>query len=632
MFENRQVHHGTRLRQRPSGKWIAAERESSPRSHCRVQASRQRLVWSPGKCPPRFRRLLLEPLEARRLLSLDGIVRHQFIDFVGDSDSEFLYRTGPTAEIATLSVADTRKGDFVPTATLKKVNPGGSWEPVRDVSAGEKKLFSLDAGTTYGVEMHDNSYVETGEWFFAMEGMNPPSLDSQPIDHIGETVEAGTIEAGEIDEYTFTANSGDVVTLSLADTDRGDYHPRVELYAPSGTKVTLYSTLIPPSSVDPRAGKKAVSRALLETGKYVIQVFDDNYRHTGDYRLALERLQPPGADDIRVKLGDVVHGSHCPGSVDEFYFLGQAGSRVTVSLSEAEAGTDTELWAELYSPSGVKVGGAGRDDVKNGHKVVYQLPAETGTYVVQVFDGDYTHSERYGLAVEGLNPISDDALLIARNVSLPGLIDSMGEVDEYYFTLPSSLRVTVELTADDTVRYKPRVALYNSATGEFFGDDNRSVTATLAAGTYVIQVFDNDYTHTGEYQVKWNAPAVTPTVDFAPTAQTISEGGTASFSVQLSTATLGPVTVPFTLSGTATEGTDYLITPNPAVIPAGSVRATVTITALGDAQLEGNEAAIVTMGIPVGANPGTSTVHTATILNTPPRPTVSFTSPSQRRQ
>lgn len=120
---------------------------------------------------------------------------------------------------------------------------------------------------------------------------------------------------------------------------------------------------------------------------------------------------------------------------------------------------------------------------------------------------------------------------------------------------------------------------------------------------------------------------VMPDVSFTTASQSGAENGPAmTITVQLS-ATMGVnVTVPFTLSGTATGGgIDYTITPSPITIPAGQTTGTITISPVDDALDEDNETVIVTMGTPTNAALGATTVHTATIIDDDPTPTVAFT-------
>jgi len=136
----------------------------------------------------------------------------------------------------------------------------------------------------------------------------------------------------------------------------------------------------------------------------------------------------------------------------------------------------------------------------------------------------------------------------------------------------------------------------------------------------------------GNGTVSANLPitVVSPTVSFTTSSQSASESsGTMVITVQLSEAITTTVSVPFTLSGTATENTDYTITSSPVTIAAGSTTATITIGITDDALDEDDETVIVTMGDPSYATRGAITVHTATITDNDATPTVTFTSASQ---
>ncbi len=109
----------------------------------------------------------------------------------------------------------------------------------------------------------------------------------------------------------------------------------------------------------------------------------------------------------------------------------------------------------------------------------------------------------------------------------------------------------------------------------------------------------------------------TPTVTFTSAAQTVGEDvGTATITAQLSALSGRNVSVPFSLSGTATgSGTDYSITSSPVTINAGSTTTTITTTVINDSLDENNESVIVTMGSPTNATQGATPVHTVTITD-----------------
>ena len=91
-----------------------------------------------------------------------------------------------------------------------------------------------------------------------------------------------------------------------------------------------------------------------------------------------------------------------------------------------------------------------------------------------------------------------------------------------------------------------------------------------------------------------------------------------TFTISLSApAPAGGVTVNYaTSSDSATSGVDFLATSGTATIPAGQTNTTVSVSVLGDTDLEINETFLVTLSNPVGANIASGAgVGTGTITN-----------------
>jgi len=105
-----------------------------------------------------------------------------------------------------------------------------------------------------------------------------------------------------------------------------------------------------------------------------------------------------------------------------------------------------------------------------------------------------------------------------------------------------------------------------------------------------------------------------PTVAFTTANQNVTENtASATITAQLSAVSSQDVTIPFTPSGTATNGTDYTITASPMTISAGNTSADITLT-LTDDNVDGpDETVIVTMGTPTNATASGTISHTATI-------------------
>jgi hypothetical protein len=97
-----------------------------------------------------------------------------------------------------------------------------------------------------------------------------------------------------------------------------------------------------------------------------------------------------------------------------------------------------------------------------------------------------------------------------------------------------------------------------------------------------------------------SSPAALPnlaTVTVAATDASAGEAGSnsATFTVTRSGGTSTPLTVQYTLAGSALAGTDYGAPSGYLVIPAGSATATLTITPTDDALSEGTETLLLTL-------------------------------------
>jgi hypothetical protein len=124
-----------------------------------------------------------------------------------------------------------------------------------------------------------------------------------------------------------------------------------------------------------------------------------------------------------------------------------------------------------------------------------------------------------------------------------------------------------------------------------------------------------------------------PTIGFTSATQSAAEdAGSLAVTAQLSKVYSQLVTLPFSVSGTATPGglNDYTITASPIVIPAGKLTATVVITVVNDSLDEPDETVVVTLGLPTNAVLGATTVHTVTLLDddVAPSPDITVSPPA----
>jgi YD repeat-containing protein len=105
---------------------------------------------------------------------------------------------------------------------------------------------------------------------------------------------------------------------------------------------------------------------------------------------------------------------------------------------------------------------------------------------------------------------------------------------------------------------------------------------------------------------------ITTFVQIIATDASAGEWGTdtnCQFTVTRNGSTTSPLSIGFTVSGTASNGTDYTVASSPLVVPAGSPAATLTVRVLPDSLIEGDETVQVTLrsgpgfelGIPISA-------------------------------
>ncbi len=114
-----------------------------------------------------------------------------------------------------------------------------------------------------------------------------------------------------------------------------------------------------------------------------------------------------------------------------------------------------------------------------------------------------------------------------------------------------------------------------------------------------------------------------PTVNFT-LDQRVAEGATVTVTAILSEAASAyPVTIPYTVSGTATNPVDHNAANGNIVINAGTT-GSITFNVVSDAMAEPAETIVFTLGTPVNATTGTRTTHSITIMESNGAPLVAL--------
>ena len=118
---------------------------------------------------------------------------------------------------------------------------------------------------------------------------------------------------------------------------------------------------------------------------------------------------------------------------------------------------------------------------------------------------------------------------------------------------------------------------------------------------------------------------IVPVISIAATTPNASEpatsGGSATsgtFTLTRSVLTTGTTTVSLSLSGSATNGSDYTTIANTLAFAPGETTKTITITPLNDTLVEGGETVIATIGTGAGYTIGSPSSATVIIADVPP--------------
>ncbi|WP_283159907.1 Calx-beta domain-containing protein, partial [Microcystis aeruginosa] len=114
-----------------------------------------------------------------------------------------------------------------------------------------------------------------------------------------------------------------------------------------------------------------------------------------------------------------------------------------------------------------------------------------------------------------------------------------------------------------------------------------------------------------------NDDVTLPSITLAVSPSSVTEDGTTNlvYTFTRTGVTTNPLTVNYSIGGTATNGTDYAALPSSIAFAAGLSTATVIVDPTADTTVEPNETVILTLASGTGYTVGTTTPVTGTITN-----------------
>ena len=146
-------------------------------------------------------------------------------------------------------------------------------------------------------------------------------------------------------------------------------------------------------------------------------------------------------------------------------------------------------------------------------------------------------------------------------------------------------------------------------------DATATVTLSIGLHTLTLEVTDDDGDTSTDTVIVTVNPANQVTVT-ASTAQATEAGPTNGvFTVTRAGGTSAPLTVLYTVAGTAATGSDYTSLSGSVTIAEGASSGTIVVTPIDDSTFESNETVILTLIVDVAYSLGSPTVGTVTIVS-----------------
>ena len=336
---------------------------------------------------------------------------------------------------------------------------------------------------------------------------------------------------GDIDIWTFSANSGDTIHVQVSVSSDTNFEPRIHLKDPGGIQV------------DNAGGNLSATityQAAL-SGTYTVEVLDNSAQTpppgTGTYTLYLAKIPgsfivPAGDEGGALTNGGVHAGTIELGDLDLWTF--QADANDTIRAQLGKIGTTTlRPHLLLYGPDGNRID---QNDGANSATISYQATV-AGTYTLVVRDGPFNVNgcgdyRLYFANIPGNYsvPAGDEGGALTNGGVHAGTIE-LGDLDLWTFQADALDGIAAQLDEVGTTALKPHLLLYGpdgNRIDQNDGADSASIShQATVAGTYTLVVRDGTIkaSGSGDYGLTYTLTPDTTTVPAGPILATLQNGG-----------------------------------------------------------------------------------------------------------
>ncbi|NPU91663.1 MAG: hypothetical protein HPY82_07085 [Gammaproteobacteria bacterium] len=322
---------------------------------------------------------------------------------------------------------------------------------------------TLAQNGTYTVTMRSYHAGQTGN--YDLHFIKAPSANEHGALPNGDMV-TGALSAGDLDSFTFDANSGDSVVLSAA------------------SDITLYMTLYAPDGTVLENSYNVISRTLGQNGTYTVTMRSYHAEQTGNYDLHF--IKAPSANEHgALPNGGMLTESLAPGDIDSFTFNANSGDSIVLS-----AASDTTLYMTLYAPNGTVL--------ENSYNVISRTLGQNGTYTVTMRSYHAEQTGNYDLHFIKAPGANEHGALGNGATISPSL--TAGDLDSYTFYARAGDSIDLAATSNITLY----LTLY-SPTGTVLQNaySNIALNSAPATGTYTFLVRSYHAQQVGGYQVTY---------------------------------------------------------------------------------------------------------------------------------
>jgi hypothetical protein len=381
-------------------------------------------------------------------------------------------------------------------AVLSEGANSTSFYPLLELLGPEGKVIASDySSVTTAI---DKAITTTGKYTFRVRDNNNTGGNyvlsfmqlSQSVNPLASGVSLqGRLEVpGDVNWYTFDANSGDAIYAVLSESDGStSFYPLLELLGPEGSVIASdYSSVT-----------TAIDKAITTTGKYTFRV-RDNSNIGGNYVLSFMQLSQsvnPLASGVSLQ-GQL----KVPGDVNWYTFEAESGDAVYAVLSEGTDSTNFYPLLELLGPGGSVIA----SDYSSVTTAVDKAITTTGKYTFRVRD----NSNIGGNYVLSFMQLSKSVNPLTSGVSIQGKLKVPGDVNWYTFEAGVGDVVNIVLSeGENSSSFYPLLELLGPE-GKVIASDYSSVTVSIdiaisTAGKYTVRIRDNSNTG-GNYVLSFN--------------------------------------------------------------------------------------------------------------------------------